>query len=274
MTNSFVERLNLVLGDRKQTPWGKSLGFTGGSISSIFGGRIPGPEILNIIRRVENVNLNWLLSGSGSPYSVDYIQSAERLADTVDQLLMDEDWKVYVCNLGARTVLVLSLPGQYESKDKWYDYTICQVLVGPGSEELASVLKASFSEREIYLAEMLAGDVLDQIAEGLLGTYSLLVHEDSHLINFSSRVVVPEQIQYYPRVYMGEGTSYAVPIATDLMRSVVKLVEQCEEESKQNLSADQKARVITAVYRQAEKLGLSEEEISSAIETSFDVLKD
>jgi len=268
MDFSFEERLNNVLNDRKQTPWGKSLGFTSASISHIFsGGRIPGPEFLQAICRAENVNLNWLLSGKGKPFNVTYIQSAKSFVVYVNTMLTDENWQVCVCSLTEQTVLVLTQPAQYEFKGKWIDYTLCEVLVGQGSEELAWILNNHQSERDTYSTPNLPGNILKKIAGGELGTYALLHHPDNRLENWM-QPVGSDFIQYEPE------KNQNTPVNPSLMRSVVKLVEECEKETKQNLDSDQKARVITAVYRQAEKLGLSEEEISSAIETSFDVLKD
>ncbi|MBY7811401.1 helix-turn-helix domain-containing protein [Vibrio fluvialis] len=268
MDFSFEERLNNVLDDRKQTPWGKSLGFTSASISHIFsGGRIPGPEFLQAICRAENVNLNWLLSGKGKPFNVTYLQSAEDFVVYVNTMLTDENWQVCVCSLSEQTVLVLTQPAQYEFKGKWIDYTLCEVLVGQGSEKLAWMLNHHQNERDTYSTPNLPSNILKKIARGELGTYALLHHPDYRLENWIQSTP-KESLEYEPE------TSHSTPISVSLMRSVVKLVDQCEKETKQNLDSDQKARVITAVYRQAEKLGLSEEEISSAIETSFDVLKD
>ncbi|MER0354493.1 transcriptional regulator [Vibrio vulnificus] len=263
----FEERLSFLLGDRTKTPWGADLGFTATSISTMFKGHIPGQEFLQAIRRAENVNLNWLLTGEGKPFIVHHFRKADELVETVDAMLTDEDWTVYVCSLEKHTALVLTQMGQYEFKGKWIDYTLCEVLVGQGSEELAQALRKHLHQRNIYVLNNLADSALNQIAGGQLGTYSLLIHPDSHLTNFSVKAT-PEMLQY------SEEHSQSVPISIPLMRTVVNLVEQHQGRTKQPLDGDQKARVITAVYRQAEKSELNDDEIQAVIETSFDVLKD
>ncbi|EOX1582968.1 transcriptional regulator [Vibrio cholerae] len=264
MDKFFVERLNLVLSDRKQTPWGKSLGFTGGSISSIFGGRIPGPEILNVIRRAENVNLNWLLTGEGKPFIVNYFPNAKDFVETLDAMLNDECWKVCVCALAEQTVLILTMPGQYEFKGKWVDYTMCEILVGHGSEELANVLRNHQGQRDIYITPDLPSETLKQIANGELGSYGLLAEGFGYWIQPANS----HDLEFIQEARQG------APVSAPLMRAVVKLVEDCAQKSKQVLTNEQKSRVITAAYRQAERLNLTEDEILSAIETAFDVLKD
>ncbi|MCG6265336.1 transcriptional regulator [Vibrio vulnificus] len=264
---NFEDRLSFLINDRKKTPWGKALGFTSPSITAMFSGHIPGQEFLQAIRRAENVNLNWLLTGEGKPFIVHHFRKADELVETVDAMLTDEDWTVYVCSLEKHTALVLTQMGQYEFKGKWIDYTLCEVLVGQGSEELAQALRKHLHQRNIYVLNNLADSALNQIAGGQLGTYSLLIHPDSHLTNFSVKAT-PEMLQY------SEEHSRSVPISIPLMRTVVNLVEQHQARTKQPLDGDQKARVITAVYRQAEKSELNDDEIQAVIETSFDVLKD
>lgn len=268
MDFSFEERLNYLLNDRKQTPWGKSLGFTSASISHIFsGGRVPGPEFLEAIRRAENVNLNWLLTGEGKPFIVNYFQYTDALVETLDAMLTDEGWKVCICALAEQTALVLVMPGQYEFKGKWVDYTLCEVLVGQGSEGLANVLRNHHHHREMYVAPELPSSTLNKIVNGELGTYGLLHHSSTALENWL-QPATKDALQFMPE------NNQSVPISIPLMRTVVNLVEQHQARTKQPLDGDQKARVITAVYRQAEKSELNDDEIQAVIETSFDVLKD
>lgn len=264
---NFDERLSFLIHDRKKTPWGKALGFTSPSITAMFSGHVPGPEFLQAICRAENVNLNWLLSGKGKPFNVTYIQSAKSFVVYVNTMLTDENWQVCVCSLSEQTVLVLTQPAQYEFKGKWIDYTLCEVIVGQGSEELAWMLNHHQSERDTYSTPNLPSHVLKKIASGELGTYALLHHPDNRLENWMQSVG-SGYIQYEPE------KNLSTPINPSLMRKVVKSVEQHQEKTKQLLNSDQKARVITAVYRQAEKTEMSDDEFQTVIETSFDVLKD
>ncbi len=264
---NFDERLSFLIHNRKKTPWGKALGFTSPSITAMFSGHVPGPEFLQAICRAENVNLNWLLSGKGKPFNVTYIQSAKSFVVYVNTMLTDENWQVCVCSLSEQTVLVLTQPAQYEFKGKWIDYTLCEVLVGQGSEELAFILNEHQPERDTYATPNLPGNILKKIVNGELGTYALLHHPDTHLENWM-QPVSKDALVYVPE------NSKSTPISVSLMRTVIKLIDQYEKDTGLFLNIDPKARVITATYRQAEKSGLNEEEIKAIIETSYDVLKD
>ncbi|UTV30878.1 helix-turn-helix domain containing protein [Photobacterium atrarenae] len=274
MKNSFESRLEFLLYDRKQTPWGKSLGFPSATISGIFGGRIPGEKFLYAIRRAENVNLDWLLTGKGMPFYVELTNNGTSLFETVQQMLEDEPhWQVYVCSLGSRSILIFEQPGQYGLNNKWIDYRITEILVGPGSEELAAELR-NFPNREQIKIPLLSPEDEEAIATGQVGTYRLFDSEDALLANH--RPAKDSDLQFYST----ETTSTAKPVddetvKLDLMRAVVKLVEDCANELGENLNSDQKSRVITAVYRQADRLGLTAEDLTpDSIRTAIDVVRD
>ncbi|ENM3941271.1 TPA: transcriptional regulator [Vibrio cholerae] len=262
MNLSFEERLNSLLLDRKQTPWGKSLGFTSASISRIFSGdNIPGAEFLFAIKRAENANLNWLLAGEGAPYIVNYIQNAADLANQVKAMLEDEPWTVYLCELTERCVLVLTQPGQYEFKGKFIDYQIIEIITGPSSDELNGVIR---NHKNSTVVPLNISEHLDSLVSGNLGTYQLLTSNDAILKN--CRAVSDEDLTAIDR---------AKTIETELMRAVVKLVEECASESRRILTPTQKAKVIAAVYQNSSRLSLKPSEIDSeTVRTAIDVIAD
>lgn len=263
---SIDARLNFVIKDRKKTPWGKSLGFTSPSITAMFNGHTPGPEFLNAIRRAENVNLNWLLTGEGQPYIVNSSIDEHHLAELVDTMLTDENWTVYVCDLSSLAVLVFTQPGQYEFKGKWIDYQMLEVHCGPGSEKLAAVLRQHQSSRQIFIAK-LHEDAVWNIAMGQTGTYELL-HSDNALLKHHHQAKESE-LQF-----LADRTS-SEPVDLSLMRAVITLVNDCADELGESLNAEQMSRVITAVYRQADRLGLTSEDLTpESIRTAIDVVRD
>lgn len=265
---NFEDRLTFVLGERKRTPWGASLGFTSTSVSSMFSGHIPGQDFLQAIRRAENVNLNWLLTGEGSPYIVEYFQSADALSDYVCAMLHEEEWVVHVVSHIDTACLVLTQPGAYEFKGKWVDYRMVHVIVGPGDEVLKNVLDDYHkSGGHIFVSE-LSEEKRQDIMSGQVGTY-LLFDQMNPLLNTVRVAGHISQVEF-----TGGSNKEQPPIDTTVMRAVVRLVDEREQELKAKLTSDERSRVITAVYRQAEKLGLAEGEILSAIETSFEVLRD
>lgn len=272
MDLSFEERLNFVLKDRKQTPWGKSLGFTGASISHIFsGGRIPGPEFLNAIRRAENVNLNWLLTGEGSPYIVDYCQSADELSDYVSAMLHDEPWVVYVCSHVDTTCLVLTQPGAYEFKGKFVDYNMIHVLVGPGDDVLANVLNDHNSDGGAVFVPFMTDNERKDLMAGKIGTYELLGGLEP-LLN-------PHKVgSHISDIEFTEASSGKASVDLPTMRTVIRLVGEKEAELQADLTTEQRARIIAAVYKQLSRVELPgpipEQAFSAAVEAAFDVLID
>ncbi|MCG7588364.1 transcriptional regulator, partial [Photobacterium sp. OFAV2-7] len=226
------------------------------------------------IRRAENVNLDWLLTGKGRPFYVGPIDNAVSFADMVKIMLEDEPhWHVYVCSLSERTILIFQQPGQYGLKDKWVDHHIIEVLVGPGSEELTEVIR-EFPNREQIRIPLLSPEDEEAIATGQVGTYRLFDSEDALLANH--RPAKESDLQFFsseePTAAKPEVDE---PIKLGLMRAVVTLVEDCANELGENLNSDQKSRVITAVYRQADRLGLTPEDLTAdSIHTAIDVIRD
>lgn len=275
MSEKFVSRLNFIMHGRKQTPWGKGLGFTGGTISTMFAGKVPGEKFLYAIRRSENVNLDWLLTGEGRPFYVDQVNTAESFTKTVHIMLEDEPHlDVYVCSLGERTILVFDQEGTWShAGSNPIHVHFLEVLVGPGSEELAAELR-NFPNREQIKIPLLSPEDEEAIATGQVGTYRLFDSEDALLANH--RPAKESDLQFYS----AETTSTAKsvddePVKLDLMRAVVKLVEDCANELGENLNTDQKSRVITAVYRQADRLGLTADQLTpESIRTAIDVVRD
>lgn len=263
----FEERLNFLLQDRKRTPWGKTLGFTSTSISSMFNGHVPGPEFLQAIRRAENVNLNWLLTGDGSVYISEYYQSGLSLSKHVSDMLEEEPWKVYVCSHRDVACMVLTQPGQYEFKGKWIDYTIVNVLSGPCDESLGEVLRNHHKGHGKVLVIDKIDPLVPHIASGDFGTYDLLEKQEPIL----NEVFVGPDIS---DIEFSNSSKIENSIDISVMRAVVKLVDECEHKLNVKLNSTQRARVITAVYRQAERLDLDERDIQNAVETSLEVLMD
>lgn len=259
----FKDRLNFIIKDRKKTPWGKSLGFTSPSITAMFNGHIPGPEFLNTIRRSENVNLNWLLTGMGSPFIVNHTLSATDLYNQLVCFLADEKWEMYVSLLNQHAVFVLTQPGQYNFKGNWIDYQLLEVLVGPGSEELARYLRSR--KERILIMDLKSADIA-AIAEGNVGTYGMLNIECALLTNHHT--AKESDLQFFP-------TQVRDPINSALMRAVIRIIENCADELGESLTADQKSRIITAVYRQAERLDLNSSDLTyENVRTAIDVARD
>ncbi|KFA98767.1 hypothetical protein [Vibrio sp. ER1A] len=262
---NFEERLTLVLNDRKKTPWGTSLGFTSTSISSMFNGHVPGPEFLQAIRKAENVNLNWLLTAQGTPFVIENYHDSFVLNDAVCELIKDEAWQVAICSHQDTAIVIMHLPAQYNFKGKWIDYEELEILVGPLSEQLIETCTRYQIKMGggVYIPEI-SDDLKNDIMSGHYGTY---------LIGNCISPVGQQTDLSELRFSLPEPKQSAVSLP--LMREVVRLIEKCEKELYERLTPDQKARVITAVYRQAERLKLTADDLTpDSVLTAFDVVRD
>ncbi|MCM5507150.1 transcriptional regulator [Vibrio sp. SCSIO 43169] len=267
----FEERLAFLIKDRKKTPWGKSLGFTSPSITAMFNGHTPGPEFLNAIRRAENVNLNWLLTSEGSPYIVEYFQTADALSDYVCAMLHDEPWVVYVCSHIDTACLVLTQPGAYEFKGKFVDYNMIHVLVGPGDDVLANVLNDHNSDGGAVFVPLMTDKERKDLMAGKVGTYELLGGLEP-LLN-------PHKVgSHISDIEFTGANSGESSVNLPIMRTVIRLVGEKEAELHADLTTEQKARIIAAVYKQLSRVELPgpipEQAFSAAVEAAFDVLID
>jgi len=267
---NFDERLSFLIHDRKKTPWGKALGFTSPSITAMFSGHIPGPEFLNAIRRAENINLNWLLTGDGNPYIVEYYQAADELCSYIDAMLEDEPWLVYVCSYENIACLVLAQSGQYEFKSKIIDYTIVHIIVGPGDSSLTEVLSKHKENGRNVLVPLLTELERKNIINGQMGSYQLF-HQTNPILNPLTIECGIEDIQFTGRTQ--EGHNLSIPT----LRSVLRVTDELEISQGLELSIEQKARIVAVVYRQISRIDmdiLPDQAIIAAVDAAFDMLVD
>lgn len=109
---TFLSRIEFLLGNRKKYPWGFSLGLTRGTINRLFKGYTPGLDILTTISRCENARLDWLTSGSEPPFHVidrDDADHARMIREHVDHRLCDA---VYLVTTYGRFSVVLTAPAK------------------------------------------------------------------------------------------------------------------------------------------------------------------
>ncbi|WP_337909211.1 transcriptional regulator [Vibrio cholerae] len=197
---NIQERLSFLLDGREMATWGSSLGLPPQITAELLSGHTLESEFLHAIRRAENVNLDWLLKGEGNPFIVQHFSDDSDFAETVDSMLADEDLAVHVGFFKNQITLVFSQSGQYKLNGKWFDYTSCGILTGNATTLISMILCSHLHHRKIYVRNEQAESHLDEaylskIAEGKLGTYSLLIRQDSHLKN-NSIAATPELLRF------------------------------------------------------------------------------
>jgi hypothetical protein len=96
-------RLDLVLRGRSMRRWAASVRLTAGTAQRLVDGHFPDPERLLPAVRIERLSLNWLLDGTGTPFSVHAPATDKGAARLLETILTDEP--------GAKALLLHSLTG-------------------------------------------------------------------------------------------------------------------------------------------------------------------
>ena len=232
MSNSFTDRLNIILDGRKITPWGKSLGLSNSVLGVMTQGTAPGPDHLKIIAAAENVSLNYLLTGSGSPFVV---------KQTPNDL--DPESEVFFLSYGGLRAIVTLSDGShtYERSSKEIDFKKIDIYRGSG-----------FDTSKVENARYFQFPAIAELLAGKLSKKTLLGKQKDGLLYLSRPTVEPWEAS--PSAYIDQ----------KLMRSILLLIDRQNEGE---LSSTQKARIISAVYAHAIRRGLDANQLENDIVT-------
>lgn len=167
---AFIERLLEVLGNRKRHVWGVGLGFTNNRIHRLFRETepLPSTEELALIGEAENLNLNWLVSGTGPKYQVQSFLHFNEFNTAVENNLSDKWISIFMVVCQSRCALVTARSKQVLYKNRDVNILQMHCLTGPGSAKLQSIVSASSIqgvEFPIYRFE--------ELEAGEAGTYFL-----------------------------------------------------------------------------------------------------
>lgn len=204
MDNRFAERIALVLGDRKASPWGDALGFSRGTISRMMRGHLPGPEKLALISQAENASLHWLLYGRGRPFLATKAESDSELAAELRLHLEDAGWTVYLVTSPTRCALVLTTPTEIlqAGMDEPVATTAVEVLAGPVGAETVGALMAYARDNEVWHLPADRRDV-EALGAGRMGTFAIVGDErrpgllsEAHPVDLNQ---VPDTVPPYGR---------------------------------------------------------------------------
>jgi len=167
---TFLGRINFILGGRKKHPWGTPLGFKNTRITEIFKGRIPGADGLEIIHRAEGVCSDWLVAGTGAPYCVQH-WADERAASWVAQEAAAgmRFWLAVTAGLDLPPVLVGSKAERREiALDMESEYQSVVMVAGVGAQALA---QAGAQHPGLVV---LSAEDYRRLADGWLGPWELI----------------------------------------------------------------------------------------------------
>lgn len=177
---SFRERLNTLLAGRPLTAWGRKNHLSGGTISRISGGQVPGQQILNLIQKVENVSLGWLLDGQGAAFLTHHEQTGDGMSDHIARLFAETGWTVtWLEDESGRIAISLTQPGQIDFKGNLVDYTITELVTGAVNSLVVSLLNNWPNKQRRYVP----GPTMGEIYTGRVGSYRLqLLLEDAETV--------------------------------------------------------------------------------------------
>jgi hypothetical protein len=179
---NFKSRFDLMLSGRKATLWIKPLGLSNGTISRISENAIPGPEILTVMQRSENVNVNWLLGGDSRPFMIDTHIDQTSFIDYLNYHSEDADYRIdYLLTENLNTlVVVFSQPASMQFKSKTIGYKHIEVLAGPLNEATLATLQ-TLKSRHAHCNEFVLSDIQTrQLVRGEFGTYLLFGDNDKN----------------------------------------------------------------------------------------------
>lgn len=245
VNENIKDRLNQILNGRKKHPWGEKLGFTRGTLTRLFNGEILSADKLLPICRAENVSLSWLLDGVGEPYQVHHTFTDEETADLLSLYIDDEDWEILVLKNQAYPAIVLTLPATMMVGKKHIDYTATEIIAGPMDYQTLSVL----NNTSRMISEISSGDFnMRKLYAGKMSNLALLGNEKQ----FSLEGLAPFNNKLIEKDGIAERyTSYNVD--TDLIKIAIEKTEDVCIEQSIKLNAEQKSRIISAIYKHMQR---------------------
>jgi hypothetical protein len=172
---AFKAKFEKMLAGRKPTLWIKPLGLSNGTISRISSNVAPGSDILTVMQRAENVNINWLLGSDHRPFMIDTHIDHTSFIDYLNYHSEDCDYQLdYLLSENLNTlVVVFSQPASMQFKDKTIGYKHLEVLAGPLNPATLQTLSA-LKERHAHSHEFVLSDIQTrQLTRGEFGTYLL-----------------------------------------------------------------------------------------------------
>jgi hypothetical protein len=175
--STFLQRLHRVIADRQPYPWAASVGWNKGNTARVMQGHVPGPELLVPVSWVENVRLDWLLTGRGAPFFANSFPDDATAALAIGYHFEDsDDWHVHVLPgpVGGFAVC-LTMPAEVDVKGTPVPFTALEVFVGPLGNEVRDVIaRAHEAGRAVTFTQLDDDEQWTKLQLGELGSYQLL----------------------------------------------------------------------------------------------------
>ncbi|MDH5525888.1 MAG: helix-turn-helix domain-containing protein [Nitrospirota bacterium] len=160
--------------------WAAMLNVTPGQIIELTHGRALSTEVLAALARVENVSLNWLLYGNGSPYTATAPDTDPQVAATLREYLAEggaDDghwWSIHLLRAEHGACVVLTRPGHLvNAQGGWIDFTEVRVLAGNLGRTALNQVRQEVDKGTVSLVEA-TPEQLSRLRGGGMGNRELL----------------------------------------------------------------------------------------------------
>lgn len=187
---TFSQRLKLLLGLRKMTPWATELRIPSGTMTRMFQGQgiPPTYETLVRIMRTENVSLSWLLGGDCAPFLVARTVDDDETAELVKAHMEDGfGGEFVVLGGGGLGAILMYDEAEIDHPNGTISYLAVDLIAGPIGSRAAMMLRQAApaggpSTRNVGTAAM------RDLYAGRLGTYDLLGDDNGDALIFPYKV--------------------------------------------------------------------------------------
>lgn len=250
MKNKLKNTWDIILDDRKRTPWGKSIGLGGGVVSRLFNhGILPSDKYLTKIMRSENISLNALFGHADAPFVVHRTTNSQETFEYIKPYIQDEQWDVHIITGADYPIIVLSTLAE---DGDGFKYTPIEVVCGPADIATANLFKGLK-----VLSKALPKEEAMELATGYKGTYYLF--GKTTLID--AKEIDHSQIM---EIFRAEATSNA-----KTLKRIMQIIDDTMAEEKSNLSSEDRRRLVAELYTYAIDEGLASGDISENLVSSM-----
>ncbi|MDT8399544.1 MAG: hypothetical protein RQ899_13110 [Pseudomonadales bacterium] len=255
----FPARLDFLLAGRMPAAWSRQLGIQPNMVTRMRAGHIPGHEVLMRIMRAENVSLSWFTAGLGTPFLVNsYLLYEDFEEDFQKATGADPDSALHILDSVIGPVLILKTPQQNFHPGKRSSHQAgIHVFATLWSERLKALLETRLEQEQSHYHFLPEADTRE-IGRGRVGTFRIFGDDSSRgLLDQANVSTVPrfDRRKTIAADVREAREDYVVDAA--LMRATISTVEGVCQAEGLTLSHEQKARVITAVFRHLQRAGLS-----------------
>lgn len=211
---SVADRLKKVLDGRSPWIWGKRVQLNDGAIGRLLKNSLPDPERLIPAMHIENLSLNWLLDGMGSPYlHWSPLSDAEAAEAITRHLYADDNAEILIAHCSEGFTPVLHTTREAEvPKGGAYSYRAVTIVSGGvfGPCTLKALASASIKREGSKGPSVRSLDIPEAgwrlLAHGYLGNYPLFGDETKEGLYAQSK----------PEVGAADLANYIVPSKTRL----------------------------------------------------------